>query len=1092
MKSIFRTVVQMREGRQPSVSRKAKRWTRMVAGILAMAVMGWQAPAQISEPEGPIEAPRYVVRTIAGSLVPGYGGDGGPAELASLNWPRGLDTDAMGNVYIADSENCRIRKIDVEGMITTVAGNGICGAGEEQVSALESALNKPTDVAVNLLGEIYFTEASRIRKVNTLGIISTVAGTLPDQQSTCNPEDEASALSACLRPSYLDLAPDGTIYFSDSFLPDRVRKVDPLGMVTTVAGIFGIGFSGDGGPARAARLNSPQGVLYHDRNLYIADELNYRIRQVDAQGIIRTIAGTGVLGGLPDDVPALDANISPRELRMDEQNNRLLFTNTSTGSILALDANERVQVVIGPIDTEVLPDILAENTPDRETRLRAVRGLAMDLETGDILYSEGNPAPFSTGTPTDPTATSAARIRRAFLGGEICQIPFPGDATGTVGVVFLKKIPYLSEMVEEFQVMGLPPGLMATGSRIDKEITIQGIPTMAGEFDVTLTLGCGARTTFKIIISAGACLFVTESPLPNGRVGVMYSQDLLYQALGTQTISLVSGSLPPGVQLVPPVPGSDDATWRLLGTPLQAGSYSFTLRLNPCGGEKLFVIVIDQAGCVFVTESPLPQGQVGMAYSTAILYTGIGEQMMSVVEGSLPPGILLVAPLSGSDAPTWRLAGTPTQAGDYLFTLGLSPCGGRMQYRLVIAAETLLISTASLPPGTVGCPYNLTLTASGGNTPYAFQIQSGMLPQGMTFSQTGILSGTPTQQANGNIGFEVIDAAGMRAQKSMNLLIADALTWITTSLAEGTVGQPYPGTLLQVSGGNPPVLFSAVDPLPAGLSLSSTGQLSGTPQSTFNGSVRFRASAAGNCSAETTLPLVIRAAGPTEISLSATVPNVELRSEYEASVNTNTPPDLAIAGALQIRFVSLVEDGRDNPEVSFATDPRSRVANFTVNAGQTKGLFTSGETVRFNSGTVAGTIVLTATMNTGTQTLTDTLEYIVPPTPPRLLTMTLARSGNNVTVTATGFAPRRRITNGTLELVPRAGVALSGSASIPLSQLGDTFTTYFAGEASRAFGSQFVLTIPLTISGGSAADLAEVRLTLVGESGENSNVLTAQ
>ncbi|MCW5962928.1 MAG: hypothetical protein KIT83_02730 [Bryobacterales bacterium] len=1070
-----------------AVSSRTRLWRGMLAGFLLLAGAAGYGFGQTSHPDGPLEDPRYVVRTIAGSLTPGYGGDGGPADMAALDWPRGVETDRLGNVYIADSENCRIRKIDVEGTITTVAGNGICGAGPEGVSALESSLNRPIDVAVNLLGEVIFTEASRIRKVDSLGVIRSVAGVPPIQQSNCNPQDGAAALSACLRPSYLDLAPDGSIYFSDSFLPDRVRKVDSLGVVTTVAGSFGIGFSGDGGPALSALLNSPQGVLYHEGNLYIADEQNFRIRRVDPLGIIRTIAGNGILGGLPDGLPALTASISPRELRFDELNNRLLFTNTSTSAILALDADDRIQVVIGPIDTDVLPDILAENTVDRETRLRAVRGLSIDAESGDILYSEGNP-----GSGSNPTSTSAARIRRGFLGATACQIPFPGDSTGVVGTLFRKSIPYQSDGVESFEVLGLPPGLTATGSRIDLEITIEGIPTVAGEFDVTVLLNCGGRTTFKIIISAGACLFITESPLPNGRSGVPYSQSILYQAAGAQSISLAAGALPPGLELAPPPHDSTDATWRLQGIPLNPGTYSFTLRLTPCGQEKQFVIVIDESACLFVTQSPLPSGQIRLPYTTSILYTAVGAQTISLVEGTLPPGILLVPPPGGTESSTWRLAGTPTQAGEFLFTLGLHACGARMQYRLTIAPETLLISTPSLPEATVGCLYSFSLTAAGGTPPYQFLVSSGILPAGLTLNATGLLTGTPTLAGSSNLGFEVVDSNALRAPKLLTLIVASALTWVTTSVPQGTVGEPYAGVQLQVSGGSGPASFTALDPLPAGLTLSPTGQLGGTAQAAFNGSIRLRANASGNCSADTTLPLVIRPAGPTEISLGATVPNVELRSEYETSVTTNNPPSSAIAGNLQIRFASLAEEGRDNPEVSFATDPRSRNAGFTVNSGQTTGLFTTGETIRFNSGTVAGTIILTAMMDTGSQTLIDTLEYAVPPGPPRLLGMSLTRSGNTVTVTATGYAPRRRITTGTLDLVPRAGVAISGNTSIPLSQLLEAFTTYFAQDASREFGSQFVLTIPLTISGGTAADLAEVRLTLVGETGENSNVLTAQ
>jgi len=972
-----------------------------LAGALPFLLLavGFFVPlgAQDSEPV----SPQYEVRSIAGGLLPGYGGDDGPSEMASLDWPRGLDIDGMGNVYIADSLNCRIRKIDTEGIITTVIGNGECGVGSEEADPLLSPLNVPIDVAVNDMGEIYFTESTRIRKLDADGLVFTVGGTRPEDVEFCSDADMVDAYSACLRPRYLDLAPDGTIYFSDGFVPDRVRKIDVEGQVSTVAGTQGVGFAGDGMLATSALLNGPQGVIYHEGYIYIADSLNYRIRCVDPQGVISTVAGTGEIGGLPDGVDALLANVSPEDLWFDDLNQRLLFTNLSTGSVLELDDLGLVNVVIGPRDSETPPDILAENTPGRQTRVRTPRGLAVDLETGDIVYSEGNP-PENTfpGPPQDPTLTAAARIRRAYADGIGCLLPFPGNFTGTVGVPFLESFPYESEMLETVMALGLPPGLMASTDEEIHNVVIEGTPTQAGVFDVTLTLSCGARSELSISIE------------------------------------------PPG--------------------------------------------------CLFVTESPLPQGDVGSPYSTPILYSSAGLQTISLVSGELPPGLMLVAPIPESEVATWRIEGIPTQAGLYTFVLGLNPCEGLKEYQLTVVGSGLQLTTTMLPSANVGCGYGATILASNGVPPYSFRLLSENLFAGMTLAPDGRVSGAPTEAGERTLIVEVIDSLEQSAQGMIDFLVGERIVWVTNSLPDGVVGQPYPNTTLEATGGLPPRAFTAITELPLGMSLNPQGLLAGTPSAPFLGDVQFRLDTETGCSADTLIPLRISAPGPTELELTSDAPAVELLSEYEAVVNTNAPATANLTGSLVLTFTSAVEEGRDNPEVAFATDPRSRSVSFTVPEAQTRAQFVGGDSIRFNSGTVAGTIVLEATIPNGEGTLSDSLEYTIPATPPRILSMTLARSGTTLTLTATGFAPRRKITGGTLELVPRTGVTLSGPSTISLASLGDVFQTYFQTEDSRNFGSQFVLNLPLTVTGGTANDIAELRLTLVGESGENSNTQSAQ
>ena len=234
-----------------------------------------------------------VITTVAGNGIPGYSGDGGPATMAGLNDPNGVAVDSSNNIYIADISDNRIRKVDASGIITTVAGNGAAGYSGDGGSALAASLNNPNGVSVDASGNIYIADTSNncIRMVDTLGVITTLAAGLHG-------------------PTGVAVDGSGNIYIADSS-SNVIRILDISGIITTVAGNGFSGFSGDGGPATAARLNRPSGVAVDAfGNIYIVDYSNQRIRKVDAAGIITTVAGTGTVGYTGDGGPATSASIS--------------------------------------------------------------------------------------------------------------------------------------------------------------------------------------------------------------------------------------------------------------------------------------------------------------------------------------------------------------------------------------------------------------------------------------------------------------------------------------------------------------------------------------------------------------------------------------------------------------------------------------------------------------------------------------------------------------------------------------------------------------------------------------------------------------
>ena len=310
------------------------------AGNLYIAALGQSMVLKV--------AANGTISVAAGDGLSRYSGDGGPAVAASLaslvnQQPGGLAFDSAGNLYIADQANNVIRRVDTSGVITTVAGTGTNGYSGDGGPATSAMLFQPAGVAVDTAGNLYIadTENYRIRMVTAKGIISTICGN-GDSDYT---GDGGPASAATLhQPTGVALDGAGNIYIAD-YNNAAVRKIAPNGTITTVAGKGKFGYSGDGGPATAALLNSVSDIkIDASGNLYIADYGNQRVRMVTPGGTISTIAGTGQIGFAGDGGPALSALFSgPTALAID-----------STGAVIIADqGNNRVRRIVpgGAIST---------------------------------------------------------------------------------------------------------------------------------------------------------------------------------------------------------------------------------------------------------------------------------------------------------------------------------------------------------------------------------------------------------------------------------------------------------------------------------------------------------------------------------------------------------------------------------------------------------------------------------------------------------------------------------------------------------------------------------------------------------------------
>jgi sugar lactone lactonase YvrE len=255
------------------------------------------------------------IETVAGSSE-GFAGDGGPAVEALLDQPRDTAVAADGTIYVADTFNNRIREIAPDGTISTFAGTGSPDYDGDDVAATSASLHWPHDVTVDDTGTVYIADSAhhRIRRVDSDGVITTIAGT-GEAGST---GDGGPATEARIQNPKSVVVHDGALYFSS--LEDKIRRVGlASGIITTIAGTGVAGYSGDDGPATRARLDSPQRLAIDSAgNIYVADTGNSAVRRIDAAtGTITTIAGDGTPGSSGNGGPATAAQIDhPRGLAL--------------------------------------------------------------------------------------------------------------------------------------------------------------------------------------------------------------------------------------------------------------------------------------------------------------------------------------------------------------------------------------------------------------------------------------------------------------------------------------------------------------------------------------------------------------------------------------------------------------------------------------------------------------------------------------------------------------------------------------------------------------------------------------------------------
>lgn len=326
-----------------------------------------------------------IITTLAGTGSPGFAGDGGAAERAQLDRPRDTDVGPDGSVYIADTFNNVIRRIKPNGIITTFAGTGVAGAGGDGGPATSAMLHWPHDVTVDhATGDVYIADSNNdlVRKVDADGIITTVAG----NGRAGLAGDGGLATSARLNKPKSVALWGSSLYIADG-LNDAIREVDlSTGIITRFAGTGVAGYSGDGGPATEAMLNVPQRLTVGPRGaVYIADSLNHRIRRIGGDGVIVTIAGTGQPGFSGDGGAAVLARIKgPKGIAISPTARYVYFSDSENNRVRRIDRRTgEIATVAGTGSNAMTGD----GGPAGLAGLHNPRGLTLDVQ-GRLLISD--------------------------------------------------------------------------------------------------------------------------------------------------------------------------------------------------------------------------------------------------------------------------------------------------------------------------------------------------------------------------------------------------------------------------------------------------------------------------------------------------------------------------------------------------------------------------------------------------------------------------------------------------------------------------------------------------------------------------------
>ncbi len=642
------------------------------------------------------------ITTIAGNGTQGFSGDAGPAPSATLDSPAGLALDTASNLYIADTHNHRIRKLNLAtGTLTTIAGTGTPGFTGESIAATSAQLSLPTALALDSNGNLYLADTGnhRIRKISaTTGVITTIAGTGTQGFSG----DTGPATSANIdSPSGLALDASNNLYLADTH-NHRIRRIDAItGVITTIAGTGTSSFTGDSIAANTATLALPHGLSIDAvGNLYIADTENHRIRRIDTTtGIITTAAGNGTQAFSGDNGPAITASLdTPRATAL----------SPSTLLTLADTANQRIrQLEAAPAPPTVIHTIsgLGLTTPGTLT-LTAPAVIAYG--TGQLTASIASPTP-ATGAITFLDTTDTTTLGTATLASNIATLPATSIPAGLHNLTAT----YAGDQTHPSAQSAILP-LTVTPQQLTATITPitmlygQPIPSISGT--LTGILPQDASNISAIFTTAATTLS------PVGTYSL--TANLTGPAAGNYSVAPITATL-----TITPAPTLVTLS-NLITTATTGSSITLTAHVATTtagiptgsvtlldGSAILFTAPLSATGDAAFTLNSLTQG----SHSFTAFFSGSANFTPST---SAPQLITVVAgPATGPDfalAPTGTTTQTIVSGTSASFTFAVQLQGAISSPITLAAAGLPNLATASfnpptLPPGSTTNTFTLTI-----------------------------------------------------------------------------------------------------------------------------------------------------------------------------------------------------------------------------------------------------------------------------------------------------------------------------------------------------------------------------------------------
>jgi uncharacterized protein (TIGR03437 family) len=539
-----------------------------------------------------------------------------------------------------------------------------------------------------------------------------------------------------------------------------------------------------------------------------------------------TIAGAGQISGTPTQTGTFQALIQATDGNGSIAQSFLTIPVRTDGLLILTNSLPNAQAGSAYSSTVVAVQGTAPYT------FQVIGGA---LPPGLSLLPNGN----ITGIPTTP-GSFQVRLRVTDSGGVTAEIPLTlfvdsggfNVTSATVPAGRLNQpysfalqssggsLPFRYELAEG----ALPPGLTLTGNGL-----LAGTPTIAGAFSFGVRAidnnGAVARATYTLFINSSA-LGLNNTDLPAGQTNVLYSTTLSATGgLSPYSFTIVTGALPPGLTLL--------ADGRITGVPTASGTYPFTIRVQDgvTGAERpssLFGLVITiTSSALAITNPSLPDAVSGIDYFAALQVSGgRAPYQFAIADGALPPGLML--------SPGGILSGTATATGVFTFNVRVTDGAGNSTTTPfsvnVGGSGGLRIATGALQTARLNQQYEMRILGSGGRPPYFFNITSGRLPDGLLLTQEGVISGRPTQLGNFTFSVRLNDGLAASSEATFTLNVTDStLVFGTPNLPVGLVGQEFRYTIQSI-GGVAGYSYSVVSGmLPAGVTLSTTGELRGIP-----------------------------------------------------------------------------------------------------------------------------------------------------------------------------------------------------------------------------------------------------------------------